>query len=399
MASSQPPFITMHPGLGLTAEQQPQLHSELSFSAPNGHTGVTSRTHTNAQPSNNEARKRSLEVHEDEMDFIRVAIRDTAIKSLMRLESRKRHTARPRSAGSYVPGNDASPENVHQVEQPHQLEVRNKGSSSESDSDYTLDQESHDTSSDCEECQEPRNVPGDCKEGSVTYENHNMDDHTGEIYPTGSEQIPNAYDFEDLPLQKACILADLPGIQQGNSYRRDNSWTSSRTWVSEEEKERVRWRNIQKNMRHNGINSPFVPKTFEEYIEFRLEATELAKKAAAAQLRQLEEGTAMRGRDLSADKPVERQLIEKLLRSWVSDICGLPANSPWKPSADVDHHTKWPSYTEFNAAVNERAPEGHSGSLPTAGSGVTNEPTTEDIELHETNGWFQGLIERIDNVE
>ncbi|KAF2972177.1 hypothetical protein GQX73_g1362 [Xylaria multiplex] len=397
MASSQPPSPTVQPSPGLPDEQEQELQqrSELSISAANGHSGVTSRTHTNAQSSNNK-------VHEDDMEFIRVAIMESAHRSLIKLESRKRRTTSPRSTGSYVSGNDASPlsrEYVQQSEELDQLETDNKGSSSESDGYCTLDQESPDTCSDCEECHGPCSVSGDYKEDSVPFEIHNMHDDTSEIYPAGPEQISTTYDYEDLPMYKVCLPENSLSIQQESSHRRDNSWTSSRTWVSDEEKERARWRRIQKKMKHNGINSPFVPKTFEEYIEFKLKAAESAKEAAMAQLKQRQDRAAMLGRDLSAGKPMEQYLFTEFLGGWLPNLVGVPANSIWKPSADVDHNTTWPSYTTFNEAVHERAAEGHSGSLPAAERGVTSEPPTEEIELHETNAFFQGLIEAIDNTE
>ncbi|GAW22022.1 hypothetical protein ANO14919_115560 [Xylariales sp. No.14919] len=184
----------------------------------------------------------------------------------------------------------------------------------------SLYQELYDTSSDDEEYQEPRNALDDCKKDPIssTFVRHSTCSNASE---TGGS--PTTLKQEDMPTCKT--MAGLLDAQQEKFHRRENSWNSSWTWASDEQKERDRWKNIRKNMRYNGMDqSPFVPRTFEGYIELRLETSMLSKKMATEQLRQREDHTAMLGRNLSAGKP-----LEQLVGDLTTPECLLdPAKTP-----------------------------------------------------------------------
>ncbi|KAI1428769.1 hypothetical protein F5Y12DRAFT_631099 [Xylaria sp. FL1777] len=139
------------------------------------------------------------------------------------------------------------------------------------------------------------------------------------------------------------------------------------------DKTRKRWERTRANMAHNGLDkSPFMPQTFQEYIEFELEATKLAAEATKKKLREREDHAEMVRRHLCAGKPLEQLAgilaIPKCVldrarnSSPLSPVLFRP--SMWTDAVYFHGNTSWPSRTELKEAGNKYALKNHSHFFP-----------------------------------
>ncbi|KAI1117477.1 hypothetical protein F5Y14DRAFT_350140 [Nemania sp. NC0429] len=221
--------------------------------------------------------------------------------------------------------------------------------------------------------------------------------------------------------------------------------------MSDEEKERRHWETIQANLSHHGFDrSPFVPRTFGEYLVHRLHIVSEAINAARERLRQREEHAELIRRHLSAGTPPEQlpgslttpqSLLARAQNSSppLSPVLARP--SIWTNARD-SNDSNWPSISELKNAGAARAAKGQSRFFPAP---RTNDPDdvfvagatqngvrasgssfpgaagwdlpsvrrdiltvyeadalddpTQELGLWELNETIQGLIERIDETE
>ncbi|KAI0011654.1 hypothetical protein F4779DRAFT_636210 [Xylariaceae sp. FL0662B] len=228
-------------------------------------------------------------------------------------------------------------------------------------------------------------------------------------------------------------------------------WSSSETWISAEEQERARWEKIKATMHHTGMNkSPFVPKTFKEYLELKSATTDAQQRATQQKLDERQREAEQTEQFLAEggepeQLPVQVQIPKKLRA--ISEWDGLTAvsarNSIWTQACLDEAHVDWPTLQEYKAEGDQRA-RGHYGRylplprlrrldakyahlatgpnpVPTQGPGVPREyrrvagfavnpvydgiTTEETAELEEPpqqlrmeglNGITRGLIEDID---
>ncbi|KAI8630968.1 hypothetical protein F5Y19DRAFT_483614 [Xylariaceae sp. FL1651] len=178
---------------------------------------------------------------------------------------------------------------------------------------------------------------------------------------------------EDIIAGGQPFLPTLASFYQPASHEREGSWTTSKTWVSDEEKERTRWQACRDIMKHAGFDqSPFVPLTYEEYLKLKL-ATAAAKKEAASELlRQREEYAAAVRRHIAAGKPLEQLDSDLTLSRFKTNqktyrdglFSGLGRPTIWSAGAHRYPHVAWPSVKQLKAGGDERAKSGHHRILP-----------------------------------
>ncbi|KAI3340356.1 hypothetical protein F4824DRAFT_418728 [Ustulina deusta] len=192
------------------------------------------------------------------------------------------------------------------------------------------------------------------------------------------------------------------------------------TWGIDMEKARKRWAHIRANMARNGLDkSPFVPRSFQEYIELKLKSTRLAAEEATKQLIQLED----HAENLCAGKPLDQPagtlVIPKCLLDPAKNPSGLSPvlcrRSIWTGPVHSHGNTDWASRTELNEAGDKCIIEGRSRFFPVPRidkldgqspqlalseqeARELDEPTQE-LELSEIHYLTRELIERIRNMD
>jgi hypothetical protein len=144
--------------------------------------------------------------------------------------------------------------------------------------------------------------------------------------------------------------------------RREGSWGSSKTWLSDEEKDRKRWEAIQTNMRRTGLDkSPHVPVNFRQYINLKRATAEFAGAAARKHLRYREECDRRLRHHISAGKPLEQlagQLTIPECRIAPVDELSLVLARPsmWTEGLFRSSlHTHWPGLGELKVDGDNRA--------------------------------------------
>lgn len=146
--------------------------------------------------------------------------------------------------------------------------------------------------------------------------------------------------------------------------------------MSDEEKERKRWKTIQANISHYGFDkSPFVPRTFQEYLECKLQTAATATGAAYEQLRQREKHAETIRRHLCAGKPLEQ--LEGNLAIPRSLLKRAKEADPFYKS------TNWPGVRELKDAGYTRSLKGRSRFFPAP---RTTEPDDEPDAKAKQNG-------------
>ncbi|PGG96772.1 hypothetical protein AJ79_09455 [Helicocarpus griseus UAMH5409] len=137
------------------------------------------------------------------------------------------------------------------------------------------------------------------------------------------------------------------------------SYSASRIWVSREKKEIEAWFKIQKPLQHVAPRSPFVPKTFEDWVAHK--ATwmgELANRGNKVVARRAAE---IAGRVRRA--PVGLALGGKKLPDGLALV--LARGTIWVPLQKGGHPggqklAPWPSYEELKHEGDDRSKSGYS---------------------------------------
>ncbi|RYP93779.1 hypothetical protein DL770_000151 [Monosporascus sp. CRB-9-2] len=149
-------------------------------------------------------------------------------------------------------------------------------------------------------------------------------------------------------------------------------WTNSKTWMSDEEKERVRFNKIKVSMHHCSLDkSPFVPRTFDEYVLHRRECSLCQQQLILDKLKWTEmSAEAMRqfvrdGGNLEylppkVESPKEIAFISAM--DGLTPVTSRP--SIWTSRCLERAHIDWPTYLEYKAGGDERAKRGYDRRLP-----------------------------------
>src|SRR5438034_4695968 len=132
--------------------------------------------------------------------------------------------------------------------------------------------------------------------------------------------------------------------------------TASKTWVSELTKEYEAFVKVRDSMGHVAPNSPFIPRTFADWIAHRIEVKEeeyndITSKIALREATRnksvlISERPVLKGREFGD----HRALVLAMESIWISSV----APRPGRPQAP------WPSYEEFKHEGDDRSRSGYS---------------------------------------
>ncbi|RYP54099.1 hypothetical protein DL768_001101 [Monosporascus sp. mg162] len=166
--------------------------------------------------------------------------------------------------------------------------------------------------------------------------------------------------------------ADVDSSRQPLRFNETASWTNSKTWMSDEEKERVRFNKIKVSMHHCSLDkSPFAPRTFDEYLLHRRECSLCQQQLILGKLKWTEmSAEAMRqfvrdGGNLQylppkVESPKEIAFISA--SDGLTPVTSRP--SIWTSRCLERAHIDWPTYLEYKAGGDERAKRGYDRRLP-----------------------------------
>ncbi|CAJ2511747.1 Uu.00g073720.m01.CDS01 [Anthostomella pinea] len=140
-------------------------------------------------------------------------------------------------------------------------------------------------------------------------------------------------------------------------------YSSSKSWISPAEEERVRWGKLNANLHHGSMHkSPFVPRSLKKYVELKMATGRANEEAVEKQIAQREEQAAVTRRFIAAGGPLEQlqipvEMSQKLKhvneRDGLSPITARP--SIWAKDLGRNIHVDWPTYRELKADGDDRA--------------------------------------------
>lgn len=131
------------------------------------------------------------------------------------------------------------------------------------------------------------------------------------------------------------------------------SYTASRTWVSNGAKERDNFAKFHDNCIHVAPNSPFVPKTLQEWIVHRMW---VIGKGQQNSMRRLDYKVAER--DMRKEgRVVEPAFAGKKFDDYLSPVLSMP--SIWVCNPPGREQAPWPGYDEFKHEGHRRSKSGH----------------------------------------
>ncbi|RYP62580.1 hypothetical protein DL769_007250 [Monosporascus sp. CRB-8-3] len=166
--------------------------------------------------------------------------------------------------------------------------------------------------------------------------------------------------------------ADGDSSRQPLRHNENASWTNSKTWMSDEEKERVHFNKIKVSMHHCSLDkSPFVPRTFGEYLLHNRECSLCQrqllfdklkwKEMSAEVVRQfVRDGGNLEYLPPKVEFPKEIALISA--RDGLTPVTSRP--SIWTSRCLERAQIDWPTYLEYKAGGDERAKRGYDRCLP-----------------------------------
>ncbi|KAI3317497.1 hypothetical protein HD806DRAFT_527015 [Xylariaceae sp. AK1471] len=323
----------------------------------------------------------------DEWADIRAAVEAAALQGAARIGSSKKNTARTNRLVAFDAGQgnaDISPTkqtSTNEIIDKHTTIPFNTPASAHQGwlSPYEGKDSNDANSHHCiDKTNEPDNNSGDCEGGSVTtYYGTDGSYETG--YKTVEwDNTSRKLNWAPYPWKHHERLQQVVSANFDQGRQREGSWSSSKSRLSDEEKDRKRWEAIQTNMRRTGLDkSPHVPVNFEEYIDLKCATAEFAADAGRKQLRYREECDKKLRRQISAGQPLEQlagQLtIPQCLIEPVDELSVVLARrSIWAEELYLHQHTHWPGLKEFKAAGDDRAQMQASRTLP--------EPRTDELD-------------------
>ncbi|RYP15093.1 hypothetical protein DL765_005916 [Monosporascus sp. GIB2] len=173
------------------------------------------------------------------------------------------------------------------------------------------------------------------------------------------------------PARRYCG-ADVNYSRQPLRPNENASWTNSKTWMSDEEKERVHFNKIKVSMQHCSLDkSPFTPRTFEEYVLHRRECSlcqrqllldklKWTEMSAEAMRRFVRDGGNLEYLPPKVELPKELEFISA--SDGLTPVTSRP--SIWTSRCLDRAKIDWPTYLEYKAGGDERAKRGYDRCLP-----------------------------------
>ncbi|KAI1492857.1 hypothetical protein F5X96DRAFT_667373 [Biscogniauxia mediterranea] len=193
-------------------------------------------------------------------------------------------------------------------------------------------------------------------------------DHHGAHYM--NEAIPIDPFMQRFQLREPEIIMDRYNSDLGpNGYERvvypEKGWSSSRTWTSNIEKERIRYERIQADLYRSGTeNSPCLPRTFQAFLKHQAEVAAAKKLAKEEEMRQLEIDMERLRRSARYGQPLEQlnvpvQISPKLVSISEQDALSLVGGrlSLWTKWYLDLKRVDWPTRQEFRLNGDELAKE------------------------------------------
>lgn len=163
------------------------------------------------------------------------------------------------------------------------------------------------------------------------------------------------------------------------------SYTASKTWVSEETQEFENWVKIRDSMTRIAPKSPFIPRTFQEWLSYKvLKKEDDRQKALQALISKQRKSNdrAMGMKRIFEGKTVNDQL------SLV-----LASKSIWRPSigsAHTDKFAPWPTHEEYKHEGDYRSRSGYSRFPP-----LPREPGNETVNWKQRKPLNQHLFDEV----
>ncbi|KAI1498238.1 hypothetical protein F5X99DRAFT_339064 [Biscogniauxia marginata] len=179
------------------------------------------------------------------------------------------------------------------------------------------------------------------------------------------------------PNEPNTIMPDLFDSDLGlNGYERviypEVGWSSSRIWISGEERERIHYEKIQTDLHRSGAEqSSFIPRTFREFLKHKAAVAAAKKRALEEDLGQLELDLERFRRVARYGNPLEQlnvpvQMSPKLVayseRDGLTVIGGRP--SMWTTYYLNLRRVHWPTRQDFKVDGDERAERGSGRLFP-----------------------------------
>ncbi|KAI1634037.1 hypothetical protein F4809DRAFT_643882 [Biscogniauxia mediterranea] len=185
-----------------------------------------------------------------------------------------------------------------------------------------------------------------------------------------NEAIPIDPFMQRFQLREPEIIMDRFNSDLGpNGYERvvypEKGWTSSRTWMSNVEKERIRYERIQADLYRSGTeNSPCLPRTLQAFLKHQAEVAAAKKLAKEEEMRQLEIDMERLRRSARYGQPLEQlnvpvQISPKLVSISEQDALSLVGGrlSLWTQWYLDLKRVDWPTRQEFRLNGDELAKE------------------------------------------
>lgn len=161
--------------------------------------------------------------------------------------------------------------------------------------------------------------------------------------------------------------AEVPPQRALHCPNGNASHTQTRTWISLAEKERVEFKKLKANTRHAGLDqSPFMPKTFGEYLVHKQHQVISNQKRAEEDVRRkekeveaarqhLREGGAIK-HALPTRPTVAQKLADLEQEGKLTMVMARP--SIWTAECLHQAQIVWPERAELRASVEERGEKG-----------------------------------------
>ncbi|KAI0124830.1 hypothetical protein BJ170DRAFT_477929 [Xylariales sp. AK1849] len=204
---------------------------------------------------------------------------------------------------------------------------------------------------------------GQQSSSDVRYERESNFESDTDIYPPFPPSSDDGY---------AGVYTDIDSSTQNISTRQlwipSDSYTQSKSWVSEEEKMRVRYYKSLANLHYMSADgSPVLPQSFKEWIDLKADHAASKKRYSENQLRQHTNDMLVK-RQVVADGEDPYQLHEgydvtlsdKLRAIAKVDFHSsvLVHTSIWHENCTEASITDWPAYKEFKAEGDDRVKGG-----------------------------------------
>ncbi|KAK2735207.1 hypothetical protein FQN57_001312 [Myotisia sp. PD_48] len=175
------------------------------------------------------------------------------------------------------------------------------------------------------------------------------------------------------------------------------SYSASKTWVSEETKEFENWVKTRDSMMCIAPKSPFIPKSFREWLCYKVLKKEDERRKVLRDL------TARQTRSDKKTARINRIFAGKILNDQLSLV--LASKSIWSPllgSANSGQFAAWPTYDEYKHEGDDRNKSRYSRFPPLPrepGNETVNWKQRKPLDQHAFDELGRQLIRENDECE